>query len=252
MEAKYSTMSMQRGRGRGEKKKKKTADGPDASGRKNRATPPSKETSILSTLSSASFPYLGASAAAASPEDKTVSEKTAAAAAAALAEQWPLPHGEQHVVGWEHALLMDLGGALSSFGREALAGYVGAKAISHTFLASLAASVAWPATLLNSASFIDSPWALAESRSRAAGEQLAAALLEKRQGLRPVTLVGYSLGAWVIKHAVAALDAEPEGKGKGLIQDVVLVGAPLDTSQETWDPLRRVAAGRVVNCCMAG
>lgn len=92
---------------------------------------------------------------------------------------------------------------------------------------------------------------MVESRSAAAGAQLAAALLERRQGLRPVTLVGYSLGARVVKHAVAALDAEPEGRGRGLIQDVVLVGAPLDTSEETWAPLRRVAAGRVVNCCMA-
>ena len=50
------------------------------------------------------------------------------------------------------------------------------------------------------------------------------------------------MGARVIKHAVAVLADEPEGKGLGLIQDVVLVGAPLDTSRETWDPLRRVAA----------
>jgi hypothetical protein len=47
----------------------------------------------LSSLSS--FSYLGGPSAPATPEDKTVSEKTAAA----LAEQWPLPYGEQHVVG---------------------------------------------------------------------------------------------------------------------------------------------------------
>ena len=93
-----------------------------------------------------------------------------------LADAWPLPRGEQHVVGWEHALLMDLGGAMSSFGREAITAYVGAKAVSYTALASLAAAVAWPVTLLKSASFIDSPWALAESRAVDAGEELAAAL----------------------------------------------------------------------------
>ena len=164
-----------------------------------------------------------------------------------LADAWPLPRGEQLVVGWEHALLMDLGGAMSSFGREAITAYVGAKAVSYTALASLAAAVAWPVTLLNSASFIDSPWALAESRAVDAGEELAAALAEKRHGVRPVTLVGYSLGAKVILAAARALAAREDGAGLGLVQDVVLVGAPVDTSEETWAPLRRVAAGRVVN-----
>ena len=169
------------------------------------------------------------------------------AEAVKLADAWPLPRGEQLVVGWEHALLMDLGGAMSSFGREAITAYVGAKAVSYTALASLAAAVAWPVTLLNSASFIDSPWALAESRAVDAGEELAAALAEKRHGVRPVTLVGYSLGAKVILAAARALAAREDGAGLGLVQDVVLVGAPVDTSEETWAPLRRVAAGRVVN-----
>ena len=66
-----------------------------------------------------------------------------------------------------------------------------------------------------------------------------------------MTLVGYSLGARVIQHAAAALGAAPDGAGRGLIQDVVLVGAPLDTEVDTWAPLRRVAAGRVVNAHMA-
>ena len=221
---------------------------------------PAKSTSGTSSSRSV-FPSLasafsfGASSREPSPALRdappVTEEVSAAVAAAAMAEQWPLPYGEQHVLGWEHALLMDLGGAMSSFGHSAVAGYVGGKVLAHTFLAGIAAAVAWPATLLNSASFIDSPWALLESRSKAAGEQLAAALLEKRQGLRPVTLVGYSLGAMVIKHAASALDAAADGKGKGIIQDVVLVGAPLDTSAESWDSLRRVAAGRVVNCCMA-
>jgi hypothetical protein len=36
--------------------------------------------------------------------------------------------------------------------------------------------------------------------------------------LRRFTLVGYSLGARVIQHAAAALDAAPDGAGRGLIQ----------------------------------
>jgi len=162
---------------------------------------------------------------------------------------WPLPRGEQLVVAWEHALLMDLGGAMSAFGRAAMTRYVGAQAVAHTSLAALASAVAWPVTLLNAGSFIDSPWALAESRGAHAGRALADALLEGsgKGAPRPVTVVAYSLGCDVARHACAFLDETEDGLGFGLIQDLVLVGAPLDASRETWAAMRRVAAGRVVN-----
>lgn len=162
---------------------------------------------------------------------------------------WPLPRGEQLVVAWEHALLMDLGGAMSAFGRAAMTRYVGAQAVAHTSLAALASAVAWPVTLLNAGSFIDSPWALTESRGAHAGRALADALLEGsgKGAPRPVTLIAYSLGCDVARRACAFLDETENGRGFGLIQDLVLVGAPLDASRETWAAMRRVAAGRVVN-----
>ena len=161
---------------------------------------------------------------------------------------WPLPRGEQHVIGWEHALLVDLGGAMSEFiGKAALTSFAATRAVSYTAFHALASAVAFPVALLNSASMIDSPWALVEDRARAAGEALAEALLERRQGVRPVTLVGYSLGAKVIAACAKALIERGPNEGRGLVMDVVLVGAPLDTSEETWAPIRAVAAGRVVN-----
>ena len=104
-------------------------------------------------------------------------------------------------------------------------------------------------TLLNAGSFIDSPWALAEARGAHAGRALADALLEGsgKGAPRPVTLIAYSLGCDVARHACAFLDETENGRGFGLIQDLVLVGAPLDASRETWAAMRRVAAGRVVN-----
>ena len=161
---------------------------------------------------------------------------------------WPLPRGEHHVIGWEHALLVDLGGAMSEFiGKAALTSFAATRAVSYTAFHALASAVAFPVALLNSASMIDSPWALVEDRARAAGEALAEALLERRQGVRPVTLVGYSLGAKVIAACAKALIERGPNEGRGLVMDVVLVGAPLDTSEETWAPIRAVAAGRVVN-----
>ena len=160
---------------------------------------------------------------------------------------WPLPRGEQFVVAWEHALLMDLGGAMASFGRDAITKYVGTQAVAHTSLAALAAAVAWPITLLNAGGFIDSPWALVEGKSLLAGRALADALLSGKAGKRPTTLVAYSLGCDVVLRCCEFLLAAEGGEGLGLVQDLVMVGAPLDASRETWDAIRKVTAGRVVN-----
>lgn len=62
----------------------------------------------------------------------------------------------------------------------------------------LVAAIAWPAWLLSAASVIDNPWGVCLRRSAQVGKQLAESLLSRNQGHRPVTLVGYSLGARVI------------------------------------------------------
>ena len=151
------------------------------------------------------------------------------------------------MIGWEHALLVDLGGAMSEFiGKAALTSFAATRAVSYTAFHALASAVAFPVALLNSASMIDSPWALVEDRARAAGEALAEALLERRQGVRPVTLVGYSLGAKVIAACAKALIERGPNEGRGLVMDVVLVGAPLDTSEtDDGEAARRKAGWRL-------
>ena len=137
--------------------------------------------------------------------------------------------------------------------------------------------MAWPVALLNTASFIDSPWSVVESRAADAGIELANALLRRQQGNRPVTLVGYSLGCVVIAKAAEILCGRNEydddsgggnggnggnreeeeeddktaktagGRGRGLIRDVVLVGCTFGTSGPEWKHLREATSGRVVN-----
>jgi thioesterase domain-containing protein len=67
-----------------------------------------------------------------------------------------------------------------------------------TVLSSLLTALAWPATLLGATDFIDSKWTLALNRSDKAGKILADVLLKGGQGSRPVTLIGFSLGARVV------------------------------------------------------
>jgi pimeloyl-ACP methyl ester carboxylesterase len=73
---------------------------------------------------------------------------------------------------------------------------------------------------------------------------LADALISKAQGERPVSLVGYSLGGRVIYSCLLAL---AERKAFGLIDSVVVMGAPMPSDAADWRTLRSVVSGRFVN-----
>lgn len=76
-------------------------------------------------------------------------------------------------------------------------GYAKSEIIKRTVCASLSAGL-WPFGFLKVLRIIDNPFSIAKARSKKAGEVLADALINKAQGERPVTLIGYSLGARVI------------------------------------------------------
>ncbi|XP_047339204.1 transmembrane and coiled-coil domain-containing protein 4-like [Impatiens glandulifera] len=114
-----------------------------------------------------------------------------------------------------------------------------------TVLGTLVAALAWPATLLSATDFIDSKWAIALDRSDKAGKMLAEALMKGLQGQRPVTLIGFSLGARVIFKCLQFL-AE-SGQKAHLVERVVLLGAPISFGDENWASARQVVAGRFVN-----
>ncbi|XP_028196763.1 uncharacterized membrane protein C6F6.13c-like isoform X3 [Glycine soja] len=82
-------------------------------------------------------------------------------------------------------------------------------------------------------------------RSNKAGKLLAEVLLKGLQGNRPVTLIGYSLGARVIFKCLQYL-AKTEN-GAELVEKVVLLGAPIPIMDENWEATRKMVAGRFVN-----
>ncbi|TYH83318.1 hypothetical protein ES332_D02G124600v1 [Gossypium tomentosum] len=83
-------------------------------------------------------------------------------------------------------------------------------------------------------------------RSDKAGKLLAELLISRLQGHRPVTLVGFSLGARVILKCLQCL-AETQGDNAGLVERVVLLGAPIPIKDEKWEDARKMVAGRFVN-----
>ena len=90
----------------------------------------------------------------------------------------------------------------------------------------------------------DNPSSVAKAGSEKAGEVLADALIDKAQGERPVMLIGYSLGARVIYTCLMTLT---ERRIFGLVESVVLVGAPTPSTASEWRKVRSVVLGRVVN-----
>jgi len=144
---------------------------------------------------------------------------------------------------WELEALLKLGHSLETFVTSAAWGYAKKKIIEQTVFAAMAAAL-WPLGLLKLATLLDNPFSVAKYRAEKAGEVLADALINKVQGERPVTLVGYSLGARLI---FSCLDKLAERKAFGLIENVVLVGAPCPSDVADWRRIRSVVSGRCVN-----
>lgn len=102
----------------------------------------------------------------------------------------------------------------------------------------------WPAELLKISKIIDIPWSIGMVRADKAGLILADTIQRKIHGGRPVTLVGYSLAGRVIYTCLMAL---AERRQFGLIDSVVMIGAPVPSEMRVWLTLRSVVAGRLVN-----
>lgn len=139
--------------------------------------------------------------------------------------------------------LLDLGSSLQKILQSYAWGYVKSEIIKRTVLASLWSAL-WPVGLLKIARVVDNPFSIAKHRSEKAGQVLADAIINRAQGERPITLIGFSLGARVIYSCLTSL---AERSAFGLVENVVLMGAPVPTSREDWKAIRSVVAGRVVN-----
>jgi hypothetical protein len=115
--------------------------------------------------------------------------------------------------------------------------------VSRTLLGALYAGL-WPLGLIKVASVLDNPFSVALARADKAGKVLAHALMDGVQGKRPVTLMGYSIGARVIYSCLVEL---AEQNAFGLVEAAVLMGAPAPSDSKSWRQIRSVVAARVVN-----
>ncbi|KAJ8128934.1 hypothetical protein O1611_g4702 [Lasiodiplodia mahajangana] len=150
---------------------------------------------------------------------------------------------EAFALRFEVEALESLGSSLTTLITSLAWKFAKSEVIKRTVFVALMAGL-WPISLTNAGRIIDNPWSVASQRAQKSGEVLADALINKAQGERPVTLVGYSLGARTIYICLQELARR---KAFGLIENVVLLGAPTPSDSAEWRRIRSVVTGRVVN-----
>lgn len=144
---------------------------------------------------------------------------------------------------WELEALMKLGTSMESLVKSYAWSVAKKEIIARTIFASLMDAL-WPLAVLKVSKVVDNPFSVAKNMADKAGLVLADALVNKAQGERPVTLVGYSLGARVIYSCLMSL---AERKAFGLVESVALMGTPAPSDAKIWRALRSVVSGRLVN-----
>lgn len=151
--------------------------------------------------------------------------------------------GDVFSVLWEPEMIRETGSALRIMTTEILS-QIGQTVLAATAMTALMTALQWPIILTKLGYLIDNPWNNALDRARAAGSVLAGVLIQRHLGVRPITLIGFSLGSRVIFYALLELARQ---KAFGIVQDVFLLGATLTASQKTWLQVRAVVSGRFVN-----
>lgn len=155
-------------------------------------------------------------------------------------------NSERYALQWESKHLIAVSTAIQDWLKSKLAMTLMQQGAMMTVLSGLLTALVWPAALLTLTDFIDSKWSIAVDRSDKAGILLAEeVLLKGLQGHRPVTLLGFSLGARVIFKCLQVLSKSE--KNAGLVERVVLLGSPIAIKDENWEAVRKMVSGRFVN-----
>lgn len=195
---------------------------------------------------------------------------------------WDYQHtygGELYTVRFESDLLAELCNCVEDIAVEAVSNAT-QHILKATVFATLLTAVAIPTVLVRLANLIDGSWTLAIERSDEAGKELARSLLFSQAGRRPVTLIGYSMGARAIYSCLKELARYQEKweehrerlerdptltaakvsssqqqlgienmrEPASILEDVIVMGLPNHLSMKSWYLSRQLVAGRLVNC----
>lgn len=102
----------------------------------------------------------------------------------------------------------------------------------------------WPNSLLRSSKVVDNAWIMGMTRSTKLSSCLSDLITGHLHGERGLSLIGYGVGARAIYLTLTYL---AERKLYGLVDSVILMGAPIPGDTGTWTALKSVVTGRFVN-----
>jgi hypothetical protein len=106
------------------------------------------------------------------------------------------------------------------------------------------AALQLPVALTKLAYLIDNPWTVSQTRADMAGLILADSLVDRNLGSRPITLVGFSLGARVIFSCLREL---AKRGAFGIVQNAYMFGVPVVAKKDEFIKAKSVVPGRFVN-----
>ncbi|KAJ9103008.1 hypothetical protein QFC20_004816 [Naganishia adeliensis] len=156
-----------------------------------------------------------------------------------------------YVLKYETEHMLQTGKAIDSWVTSKLKGYVKKEVIKRTVLSAYFMAVSLPMSVYNMASLgLDNTWVQSQDKAIKAGRLLGEVLEKQVQGQRPVVLVGSSLGALTILHALLYLSSRAATTKTPLPQIVdsaFLISLPSAPSTEEWQACRQVVARRLVN-----
>ncbi|CRG88917.1 hypothetical protein PISL3812_05952 [Talaromyces islandicus] len=145
---------------------------------------------------------------------------------------------------WEYEALLNLGNSMRTLVTTAAWKVASHQILVRTIFAGIMSAVFLPLGLTRLAKIAANPFNVAIARADKAGEVLADALINKAQGERPVTLIGYSLGSRVIYSCLRSL---AKRHAYGLIESAILIGSPIPADTVEWQLMRTAVSGRLVN-----
>ncbi|KAJ2161662.1 hypothetical protein GGF46_001255 [Coemansia sp. RSA 552] len=152
-------------------------------------------------------------------------------------------NGDHYSLLWESEALRRLGSSLRMIVGEVFSITL-TQTLQHTVLPSLLGPLSIPMWLAKLGYVLDNPWSNGCELAQKAGPVIADLLLQRVQGQRPVTLIGYSVGARLIFYTLLEL---ANMNAYGLVEDVYLFGAPVVESEKQWRKAASVVGGRFVN-----
>lgn len=151
--------------------------------------------------------------------------------------------GDMYSVNWEPEMLQSTGQTIQILATEALTQGL-QQVLASTILGALMAGLSLPIVLTKLSYLIDNPWTVSLARADATGLILADSLIDRNLGVRPITLVGFSLGSRVIFSCLKELARRG---ALGLVQNVYLFGSPIVAKKDEYIRARTVVSGRFVN-----